>query len=52
MQHSNFFTFKIPKGRKVNFKMLAKVYGQHMAFDYGDDNVACSCKVFLYWGIN
>lgn len=37
MKHSNFFQFKIPKGKKVNFKMLAKVYGQHMVFDYGDD---------------
>lgn len=52
MEHQNFFEFKIPFGKKINFKMLAKVYGTRQEYDYTDKSVAAKCKVYLIWGIN
>lgn len=52
MEHQNFFTVIIPKGKKINFKMLAKVYGAAQTYDYSNTEVAATCKVYLFWGIN
>lgn len=52
MKYNNFFTITIPKGRRVNFKMLAKVYGSLQTYDYSNSAVAATCRVYLSWGIN
>lgn len=52
MTDRNYFTIKIPKGRRPNVKMLEKVYGGGAVFDYSDKSVSATCKVFLFWGIN
>ena len=40
MEHKNYFTVTIPKGRRLNFRMLAKVYGSLMTYDYTNPAVA------------
>jgi hypothetical protein len=45
-------TITIPKGKRVNFKMLAKVYGSLQTYDYSNTAVAATCRVYLIWGIN
>lgn len=52
MKYNNFFTVIIPKGKRVNFKMLAKVYGSLQTYDYTNAEVGATCKVYLIWGIN
>ena len=52
MEHKNFFTITIPKGKRVNFKMLAKIYGSLQTYDYSNTAVAATCRVYLNWGIN
>jgi len=52
MEHQNYVTITIPKGKKVNFKMLTKVYGSVQTYDYSNPEVAATCRVYLSWGIN
>jgi len=52
MEHQNYVTITIPKGKKVNFKMLTKVYGRVQTYDYSNPEVAATCRVYLSWGIN
>ena len=48
----NFITIVVPKGRKANVKMLGKLYGGTILFDYTNKAVSVTCKVLLLWGIN
>jgi len=52
MEHNNFFTIVIPNGKRVNFKMLAEVYGFLQTYDYSNTEVAATCRIYLIWGIN
>jgi hypothetical protein len=52
MKDRNFFEIKIPKGKRVNFNMLVKVYGAAMTFDYSNAKFASTCRVYLIWVIN
>lgn len=52
MKEQNFYKVEIPKGSRENYKMLAKVYGRVMTFDFNNPKVEATCTVYLIWGIN
>jgi len=52
MNTQNYFEFSIPKGRKANAKMLKKVYGTAIVFDYTNPAISAKCRVYLMYGQN